>query len=194
MPPRDLRNHRTRLDCLGNDPPLLPIAPPPAADHARYFRAAPNNIRVITNVDHNVHTIPRDSRSCTNSHSLSYVGQKHRLLPVIVLLCLNVRTHIFRRDETHGVPLRRQLATQVMRTATRFHRYHRRGPASPNQNLPRGSQADHAANVLAKINSQYHDVHRFAPLALEVSDHTMTAERGAGHSIITTDSSNSICF
>jgi hypothetical protein len=52
-----------------------------AADHARYFRAAPNNIRVVTNVDHNVHTIPRDSRSCTNSRSLSYVGQKHRLLP-----------------------------------------------------------------------------------------------------------------
>jgi hypothetical protein len=23
-----------------------------AADHARYFRAAPNNIRVVTNVDH----------------------------------------------------------------------------------------------------------------------------------------------
>jgi hypothetical protein len=33
MPPRDLRYHRTRHDCLGNDPPLLPIAPPPAADH-----------------------------------------------------------------------------------------------------------------------------------------------------------------
>jgi hypothetical protein len=47
MPPRDLRYHRTRHDCLGNDPPPLPIAPPPAADHARYFRPAPNNIRVV---------------------------------------------------------------------------------------------------------------------------------------------------
>jgi hypothetical protein len=29
----------------------------PAADHARYFRAAPNDLRVVTNVVHNLHTI-----------------------------------------------------------------------------------------------------------------------------------------
>ena len=42
---------------------------------------------------------------------------------------LDVRTHIFGRYETHSVPLRRQLAAQVMRAATRFHRYHGRGPS-----------------------------------------------------------------
>ena len=33
------------------------VAPPSAADNARYFRVAPNDLRVVTNVDHNVHTI-----------------------------------------------------------------------------------------------------------------------------------------
>src|SRR6516225_9964533 len=46
-------------------PPLLLIAPSPPANHPRDFPAARNNIRVVTNVDHNVHTIPRESRSCT---------------------------------------------------------------------------------------------------------------------------------
>jgi hypothetical protein len=58
MPSRHVRNHRTRRDCLGNDPSLLLIAPSPAADHARYFRVAPSNLRVVTNVVHNVHSIP----------------------------------------------------------------------------------------------------------------------------------------
>ena len=44
LPPHDLR-------------PFSSIAPPSAADNARYFRVAPNNLRVVTNVDHNVHTI-----------------------------------------------------------------------------------------------------------------------------------------
>jgi hypothetical protein len=57
MPPRHVRYHRTRCDRLGNNPPLLRVAPSPAADHARYFRVAPNDLRVVTNVDHNVHTI-----------------------------------------------------------------------------------------------------------------------------------------
>ena len=65
MPPRHVRNYSTRYVCLGNDPPLLLIAPPPAANYARYFRTAPNNVRVVTNVDHNVHTIPTKSQSCT---------------------------------------------------------------------------------------------------------------------------------
>src|SRR6516162_1154054 len=65
MAPRHIRNYRTRRDRLGNDPPLLLIAPSPPANHPRDFPAARNNIRVVTNVDHNVHTIPRESRSCT---------------------------------------------------------------------------------------------------------------------------------
>ena len=76
MPPRHVRYHRSRCDRLGNNPPLLFIAPPLAADHARYFRVAPNNLRVVTNVDHNVHTIldPNRITIVHCSHSLSYVG------------------------------------------------------------------------------------------------------------------------
>ena len=50
MLPRHVRYHRARCDRLGNNPPLLLIAPPSAADNARYFRVAPNNLRVVTNV------------------------------------------------------------------------------------------------------------------------------------------------
>jgi hypothetical protein len=76
MPSRYVRNHRTRRDRLGNDPPLLLIAPPSAADRARYLRAALNNLRVVTNVDHNVHTILYPERIAIVHHSppLSYVG------------------------------------------------------------------------------------------------------------------------
>lgn len=76
MPSRYVRNHRTRRDRLSNDPPLLLIAPPSAADRARYLRAAANNLRVVTNVDHNVHTIldPKRIAIVHHSPSLSYVG------------------------------------------------------------------------------------------------------------------------
>ena len=44
---------------LARNLPGTPIRfhPTSAADNARYFRVAPNNLRVVTNVDHNVHTI-----------------------------------------------------------------------------------------------------------------------------------------
>jgi hypothetical protein len=76
MPSRYVRNHRTRRDRLGNDPPLLIIAPPSAADRARYLRAALNDLRVVTNVDHNVHTnlYPKRIAIVHHSPSLSYVG------------------------------------------------------------------------------------------------------------------------
>ena len=77
MPSRYVRNHRTRRrDRLGNDPPLLLIAPPSAADRARYLRAALNDFRVVTNVDHNVLTIlyPKRIAIVHHSPSLSYVG------------------------------------------------------------------------------------------------------------------------
>ena len=76
MLPRHIRYHRARCDRLGNNPPLLLIAPPSAADNARYFRVAPNNLRVVTNVDHNVHTIldPKRIAIVHCSQSLSYVG------------------------------------------------------------------------------------------------------------------------
>jgi len=63
-------------DRLGDDPPLLLIAPPSAADRARYLRAALNDLRVVTNVDHNVHTILYFKRIAIVHHSpsLSYVG------------------------------------------------------------------------------------------------------------------------
>ncbi len=56
MPSRHIRNNGTRRDCLGNNPSLLLIAPSLAADHARDFRVAPSELRVVTNVVHNVHT------------------------------------------------------------------------------------------------------------------------------------------
>src|SRR5215471_12598622 len=76
MPSRYVRNHRTRRDRLGNAPPLLLIAPPSAADRARYLRAALNDLRVVTNVDHNVHTIlyPKRIAIVHHSPSLSLCG------------------------------------------------------------------------------------------------------------------------
>ena len=44
MPSRHIRDNGTWRDCLGNNPSLLLIAPPSAADNARYFRVAPNNL------------------------------------------------------------------------------------------------------------------------------------------------------
>jgi len=58
MPSCHVRNYGTWRDRLGNNPPLLLIAPSPAADYARYFHVAPSDLRVVTNVVHNVHTIP----------------------------------------------------------------------------------------------------------------------------------------
>ena len=58
MSSRHVRNHGTRRDRLGNDPPLLLIAPSSPADHARDCRVAPSDLRVVTNVVHNVHTTP----------------------------------------------------------------------------------------------------------------------------------------
>ena len=62
MPSRHVGNHRTRCERLGNDAPLLLVAPPTPADDARDLRPAPNNLRVITDVDHNVHTIRDPNR------------------------------------------------------------------------------------------------------------------------------------
>ena len=47
---RHVCDHRSRCNRFGNNPSLLLIAPSPAADHARYFRVAPNDLRVVTNV------------------------------------------------------------------------------------------------------------------------------------------------
>ena len=56
--------------------PFSSSLPPSAADHARYFRAPLNDLRVVTNVDHIVHTILDPKRIAIVHHSppLSYVG------------------------------------------------------------------------------------------------------------------------
>ena len=61
---------------LGYDPALLLIAPTSAADRARHLRAALNDLRVVTDVDHNMHTIlyPKRIAIVHHSPSLSYVG------------------------------------------------------------------------------------------------------------------------
>jgi hypothetical protein len=81
MASRYLGNHRTRCDRLSNNSPLLIIAPPPATDDARDFRPAPNNLRVVTDVDHNVHTIrdPKRIASMQARSSFGYVQSEHRL-------------------------------------------------------------------------------------------------------------------
>jgi hypothetical protein len=88
MAPRHVGNHRTRRDRFGNDPPLLLVPPPPAADDARNLGAAPNQLRVVINVDNSVHTI-RDPKRNASMHArvaLGYVGLEPRLplsVPVI---------------------------------------------------------------------------------------------------------------
>jgi hypothetical protein len=48
---------------LGNDPAFLLSTPASPPDYARYFDVAPNDLRVVTNVDHDVHTIHDPSES-----------------------------------------------------------------------------------------------------------------------------------
>jgi hypothetical protein len=57
MPPRHVRNYCTRRDRLGNDLAFLLSLPASARNHARYFGVTPNDLRVVTDLDHNVHTV-----------------------------------------------------------------------------------------------------------------------------------------
>ena len=80
MASRYIGNHHTRCDRLGDDLALLIVVPTSATDDARDFRAAPNNLRVVTDVDHNVHTI-RDPKGNAIMHARSaidYVRSEHR--------------------------------------------------------------------------------------------------------------------
>src|SRR5579864_606041 len=88
MAPRHVGSDSTRRDRFGDNPPLLLGGPPPAADDPRNLCAASNQLRVVINVDHSVHTIP-DPKRIASMHAriaLSYVGSQYRLL--INLLCL----------------------------------------------------------------------------------------------------------
>jgi hypothetical protein len=71
MPPRYIGNNPIRRDRLSNDPTLLLNAPMPAA----------NNIRVVTNVDHNLHTNydPKRIAIVHYADSVRHVGKEHRL-------------------------------------------------------------------------------------------------------------------
>jgi hypothetical protein len=53
----------------------------PPANHTRHFRAAPNNIRVVTNVDHNVHMTydPKRIAIMHYADSVRHVGKQYRL-------------------------------------------------------------------------------------------------------------------
>src|ERR1700716_3952564 len=95
----------------------------------------------------------------------------------------------------------------MVRAAACFHRHgaatktvdetlHRTAPHPTPQNNPaRRVQTRQAAGVLAQIDPQNHDIHWSAPLPLaKVSDHMRIAARGAGHPIITSDSSDSTTF
>ena len=76
MAPRHVGSDSTRRNRFGDNPPLLLVAPPPAADDRRNLCAAPNQPRVVINVDHSVHTI-RDPKRIASMHThigLSYVG------------------------------------------------------------------------------------------------------------------------
>jgi hypothetical protein len=52
-------------------------------DHARYFRVAPHDLRVVTNVDHNVHTIHSKAvYRGTNLNRERLVGQANELVVI----------------------------------------------------------------------------------------------------------------
>jgi len=76
MAPRHVGSDSTRRDGFGDNPPLLLVAPLPAADDRRNLCAAPNQLRVVINVDHSVHTIrdPKRIASMRARIGLSYVG------------------------------------------------------------------------------------------------------------------------
>jgi hypothetical protein len=79
MASRHVGNHCPRCDHLRNDPPLR-LAPPEAAHDPRNFPAAPNDLRVVTDVDHNVNTIrdPKRIAIMRAPIALGYVGAEHR--------------------------------------------------------------------------------------------------------------------
>ena len=81
MASRYIGNHRTRCDRLGDDPALLIVIPTSATDDARDFCAAPNNPRVVTDVDYNVHTTrdPERIASMQARSAFGYVRSEHRL-------------------------------------------------------------------------------------------------------------------
>ena len=70
-----IRNHGTCHDRLRNDPSLILIAPSSAADYAGDFYVAPSELRVVTNVVHNVHTTSiHEIHDRALWRSFSYVG------------------------------------------------------------------------------------------------------------------------
>src|SRR5579864_4470400 len=68
MAPRHVGSDSTRRDRFGDNPPLLLVGPPPAADDRRNLCAAPNQLRVVINVDHSAHTI-HDPKRIASMHA-----------------------------------------------------------------------------------------------------------------------------
>ena len=72
MPPRHVRNYRTRYDSLGDDPPLLLIAPPPTAN----LLVSPprrEQCSCVTDVDHKC-TRSQQNRVVHHSRSIAMSG------------------------------------------------------------------------------------------------------------------------
>jgi hypothetical protein len=98
------------------------------------------------------------------------LGDRLRV-PVVVFLRLHVGPDILRRHQPHLVPLAVENAAEMMRAAARFHRHHatRKPGRKPDQRLmphataqhdrARRIDADDAAQVLAQIDTQDHNVH-----------------------------------
>lgn len=129
----------------------------------------------------------------THRWSRRRFGDPGRIV-VIVLLRADIRAVVFRRHQSHFMPVRGELATDMMRPAARLHgngasrkfvcKIGKRRPpdASAQNDLPSLIQSNHAVQVLAQVNSKGQNSHRFAPSSLKQRHHSLVPAGGAGHS------------
>ena len=96
-------------------------------------------------------------------------------IAVVVLLCLDVGPHVFRRHQPDGVALSGERPAHVMRATARLRGddagrkrrakgHHRLAPHPASQDDPTGRiLPDKAAAVFAQIDPEYRNGHRSAP-------------------------------